>query len=221
MSWPHPGGVLSFRLVAVVSLICQASSAPPCTRSASGFSWPAVSFSPQLYSKLIICVIIVPALLPEVCVAVGDLRLLFCPVYTAVSSSRDRLVRKSLPSTGKSSNSSSSSNCVAGFFSGASGCSPFLESPTTAFFMSLLPCAEPDITNAFLGANRKYLVVAERMTMGLRGLVLRSVWWSCGSNAGDCPQSLARHHVPMEAGPRGAGIPVSQLGPGDDLIRGN
>jgi hypothetical protein len=112
--------------------------------------------SPQLHRKIIIRVVVIPALLPKMCVAVGDLCFLFCPVYSLVSLPCPLIHHpppifflfwdNDVPSTGKSSNSSSSSSCAAGFLSALSGCSPFLgASVTTAFFVAALPWAEPDI----------------------------------------------------------------------------
>jgi hypothetical protein len=134
-----------------VWLICSASSAPPYTTLALILHARYHVFSPQLHGKVIIRVIVIPALFPKMCVAVGDLCLLFCPVcpnISFISFPRTPFfvqLRVYGPSTGKSSNSSSSSSCAAGFLSAFSGCSPFLVSGTTAFFVSALPWAEPDI----------------------------------------------------------------------------
>jgi hypothetical protein len=54
-----------------------------------------------------------------------------------------RTARHRVPSTGKSSNSSSSSSCAAGFLSWT--CSPGLVESPAAFFASLLVCVAPDI----------------------------------------------------------------------------
>lgn len=72
----------------------------------------------QLHCKVVGRVIIVPALLPEMCVAslLANLVLL-CPIYQRWSAlvARHFSLRSSRPSTGKSSNSSSSSSCAALF----------------------------------------------------------------------------------------------------------
>ncbi|KAF2131599.1 hypothetical protein P153DRAFT_199134 [Dothidotthia symphoricarpi CBS 119687] len=69
----------------------------------------------------------------------------YCQPRFALSSSLG-MFQARVPSTGKSSNSSSSSSCVAGFLSCESGCSPFLGS--AALVVAVFPCAGPAILTA-------------------------------------------------------------------------
>ncbi|KAL5431779.1 hypothetical protein PMIN05_009332 [Paraphaeosphaeria minitans] len=124
----------------------------PVTQMSAQFQdrWPR-THSPQLHRKLIARVIVVPALLPEMCVSSRNLRILLCPICirqrTILEPIHSFLPAHSgayVPSAGKSSNSSSSSSCAAGFFSAAG--SPFLDlSSVTALVVAAEPCAAPDM----------------------------------------------------------------------------
>lgn len=78
------------------------------------------------------------------------------PINIVSDGSTHTFVRKHVPSTGKSSNSSSSSNCAAGFWV-ASGCESSLLSETIAFVVpALLLSAAPDIVADSTESVRRY-----------------------------------------------------------------
>jgi hypothetical protein len=117
----------------------------------SGICWQHLL---QLCGKVLARIIIVPALLPQMRIVAWYLSLLLCPVYQHVSSGPANLIsgyqESNVLSTGKSSNSSSSSNAAAGFVS-------FVESALLSVAVALVVGGAPDAGAAdMMGSVRWY-----------------------------------------------------------------